>query len=120
MAARRRDRGEAMEVDEEASKNGSKHEDKFKKPVSSKDMEEGEVVETEQVNEVGAPQVSKWKQATGASVDLSRIRSFAAKVDAKEDDEESDEEEGKTILICFKLKSSYRSCSRRQFDWCCN
>jgi hypothetical protein len=86
-----------MEVDEEPSKNGSSAtngDDKLKKPsTTSKDVEEGEVVDAESTSEIAAPALSKWKQATGASVDLSRIRVFAAKVD-EDNEEESDEDEG--------------------------
>lgn len=101
MAARRHERGEdAMEVDEVP-----------KKPV--KEMEDGEVVENEAAVEVAGPKMSKWKQGTGSSVDLSRIRSFAAKVDANNVEEDSDDEEGMQFsLFCqFKL-TICRCCSR--------
>jgi hypothetical protein len=93
LAARRKANGEKMDVDE-VPKNGSTTDskDKFKKPISEKkDMEEGEVVESD---EVAAPTRSKWKQGTGASIDLSRIRSFAARVDAEQSGDDSNEEEG--------------------------
>jgi hypothetical protein len=54
-------------------------------------MEEGEVVDAE---EFTAPTRTKWKQGTGASIDLSRIRSFAARMDDEESGGESDEDEG--------------------------
>jgi hypothetical protein len=93
-----------MEVDE-VPKNGES-----KKPT--KEMEDGEVVETEAAIEIAAPKLSKWKQGTGSSVDLSRIRSFAAKVNANEDNEEgSEDEEGMNYPFRLNLIFCFRSCS---------
>ncbi|KAI6190497.1 U4/U6.U5 tri-snRNP-associated protein 1 [Aphelenchoides bicaudatus] len=90
LAARRKITDDKMEIDEE-SKNGSASEPKTKsKKSEKKEIEEGEVEDNNE--EATAPSRSKWKQGTGAAIDLSRIRSFAARVDAGDSDE-SDENE---------------------------
>lgn len=96
LAARRRNDGEKMEIDAPENGSSSSSKDKFKKPTSMKDeIEEGEVEEAE---EIAAPVRHKWKQGTGASIDLSRIRSFAARVETEQQSGEESDEEGLNSL----------------------
>ncbi|KAI6219593.1 U4/U6.U5 tri-snRNP-associated protein 1 [Aphelenchoides fujianensis] len=85
LAARRREAG-----DPDAPPADSNGKSAAVKSNGDAEMEDGELNEPD----VKPPPAEKWKEPTGGSVDLARIRSLASKLrkDDEEEEEESDEE----------------------------
>ncbi|KAI6237125.1 hypothetical protein M3Y95_00232100 [Aphelenchoides besseyi] len=79
LAARRREQNGPSAQSKTVDSNGQE----ASKATADTEMEDGEVKDVDV-----KPVISKWKEGTGASVDLQRIRSLASKLQNDEEEEE--------------------------------